>query len=256
MTEPRVEPHDVRGLARLLAAAEASFRDVEAEALAELDLRPWMLRVLDHLARVGPRSPSQVATDLEVAQPTVSGWIAGADAQGPDRASPGRRRRAARDPAADRGRHPVRGPPPPTAFAAASCGWRARSTRWRRPSWWPRSSAWWPRRALSDAGAGARRTPRRGRRARARRRPRVYRPVIRRPARRTSRLPPPAGPTRAARRPRRRAAVTTRTAAPSSRRAGGGRRRAPAATARGRRAARPRPRSPSRPAPRGGGRSS
>jgi len=75
MTETRVEPHDVRGLARLLAEAEASFRGVEAEALAELDLRPWMLRVLDHLARVGPRSPSQVASDLAVAQPTVSGWI-------------------------------------------------------------------------------------------------------------------------------------------------------------------------------------
>jgi DNA-binding MarR family transcriptional regulator len=82
MSEAPVEPHDVRGLARLLADAEASFREVEAAALLDLGLRPWMLRVLEHLARVGPRSPSQLAGDLAVAQPTVSGWVQELSARG------------------------------------------------------------------------------------------------------------------------------------------------------------------------------
>src|SRR5215210_8085977 len=82
MSELRVEPHDVRGLARLLSDADAAFRSVEADALANHDLRPWMLRLLDHLARVGPRSPSEVAGDLGVKQPTVSGWVGELTARG------------------------------------------------------------------------------------------------------------------------------------------------------------------------------
>jgi DNA-binding MarR family transcriptional regulator len=82
MNDATIEPHDVRGLARLLADAEAAFRDVEAAALLDLGLRPWMLRVLEHLARVGPRAPSQVAADLGVAQPTVSGWVQELTARG------------------------------------------------------------------------------------------------------------------------------------------------------------------------------
>ena len=76
MPEAHVEPHDARGLAQLLAEAEEAFRQVEEDALADLDLRPWMLRVLDLLEREGPQTPSDVARALRVSQPTVSGWIA------------------------------------------------------------------------------------------------------------------------------------------------------------------------------------
>src|SRR6476619_1462145 len=76
MAERHVEPHDARGLAQLLAEAEEAFRQVEEDALADLDLRPWMLRVLDLLARDGPQAPTDVARVLRVSQPTVSGWIA------------------------------------------------------------------------------------------------------------------------------------------------------------------------------------
>ncbi len=75
MPEAHVEPHDARGLAQLLAEAEEAFRQVEEDALADLDLRPWMLRVLDLLEREGPQTPSDVARALRVSQPTVSGWI-------------------------------------------------------------------------------------------------------------------------------------------------------------------------------------
>ena len=140
MPEAHVEPHDARGLAQLLAEAEEAFRQVEEDALADLDLRPWMLRVLDLLEREGPQTPSDVARALRVSQPTVSGWILEMTGRGliERLRDEGDGRRATL-------RLTEQGPPharrAPTGCAAGSCGSRASSTRSRRPRSWPRCSA-------------------------------------------------------------------------------------------------------------------
>lgn len=75
-TPDRVEPHDVRGLARLVDRVGRRFRAAERDALAAFGLAPASFRLLDLLARLGPHAPGAVAAALGVRQPTVSGWIA------------------------------------------------------------------------------------------------------------------------------------------------------------------------------------
>jgi DNA-binding MarR family transcriptional regulator len=69
------EPHDVRALAGLLAAAARTLAAAEREELATLGLMPGPFRLLDQVADAGPLAPSDAASSLEIARPTVTAWV-------------------------------------------------------------------------------------------------------------------------------------------------------------------------------------
>jgi DNA-binding MarR family transcriptional regulator len=69
------EPHDVRALAGLLAAAARALAAAERDELAALGLTPGPFRLLDHVADAGPVAPSAAASALEITRPTVTAWI-------------------------------------------------------------------------------------------------------------------------------------------------------------------------------------
>ncbi len=73
MTE-RIEPHDARGFARLVAAVHARLERAERDALEEVDLTPPLFRLLDGIARGGPTGPADAARQLAARPAAITGW--------------------------------------------------------------------------------------------------------------------------------------------------------------------------------------
>jgi DNA-binding MarR family transcriptional regulator len=74
MNRPAAEPHDVRALAGLLAAAARTLALAEREELEALGLTPGPFRLLDRLSVAGPLAPSTAASALDVTRPTITAW--------------------------------------------------------------------------------------------------------------------------------------------------------------------------------------
>ncbi len=76
------EPHDIRALSGLLAAAQRALSAAERAALAEHGLTPGVFRLLDHVYDRPGAAPAAAAAALDVARPTVTAWIITLEALG------------------------------------------------------------------------------------------------------------------------------------------------------------------------------